>query len=152
MIVVTGGAGFIGSALVWKLNQQGRSDILVVDRMGTGAKWKNLAKRNIAGLLHKDEFLPWLEGDGANAHIEAIFHLGASSATTETDVDYLVRNNLNYSLRLWHYCADMKSRSSTLPPPPPMVTGCMVLMTTKPSSPSSRRSIPTASANKSLMT
>lgn len=108
MIVVTGGAGFIGSALVWKLNQRGRSDILVVDRMGTGPKWKNLSKRNIAGILHKDEFLPWLEGEGANAHIEAIFHLGASSATTETDVDYLVKNNLNYSIKLWNYCADVR--------------------------------------------
>jgi ADP-L-glycero-D-manno-heptose 6-epimerase len=106
MIIVTGGAGFIGSALVWKLNQQGRTDILVVDRMGQGAKWKNLSKRRFAGILHKDEFLPWLMGEGSRTHIEAIFHLGASSATTETDVDYLVKNNLNYSVKLWNFCAD----------------------------------------------
>ena len=107
MIIVTGGAGFIGSALVWKLNQQGRTDILVVDRMGTGAKWKNLSKRRIAGILHKDEFFNWLEGEGASTHIEAVFHLGASSSTTEMDVDYLVRNNLNFSMRLWNYCVDV---------------------------------------------
>lgn len=106
MIVVTGGAGFIGSALIWKLNELGIDDILVADRMGTGGKWKNLAKRRFSGILHKDELLPWLEANLAKLDIDAIFHLGASSSTTEMDVDYLVRNNLNYSQRLWGMCAD----------------------------------------------
>lgn len=106
MIIVTGGAGFIGSALVWKLNEAGIDDIVVVDRMGTGAKWKNLAKRRVGLILHKDELFAWLDAEGARRSVDAIFHLGASSATTETDVDYLVRNNLNYTVRLWTYCAD----------------------------------------------
>jgi ADP-L-glycero-D-manno-heptose 6-epimerase len=106
MFIITGGAGFIGSALVWKLNQLGETDILVVDRMGTGAKWKNLTKRHIRTILHKDEFLPWLRAEGPRASIDAIFHLGASSSTTEMDVDYLVRNNLNYSRELWQFCAE----------------------------------------------
>lgn len=105
MIIVTGGAGFIGSALVWRLNQEGISDIVVVDRLGNGPKWKNLNKRRVAAFVHKDELFDWLEGDGARESIDAIFHMGASSATTETDVDYLVRNNINYSVRLWNYCA-----------------------------------------------
>ena len=104
MIIVTGGAGFIGSALVWKLNSEGVSDLLVVDRMGSGPKWRNLNKRQVSGILHVDEFFPWLEREGNSANVEAVFHLGASSSTTITDVDYLVANNLNYTTRLWNYC------------------------------------------------
>jgi len=106
MFIITGGAGFIGSALVWKLNQLGETDIMVVDRMGTGAKWKNLNKRHIRTILHKDEFLLWLEAEGPRANIDAIFHMGASSSTTEMDADYLVRNNINYSVKLWQFCAE----------------------------------------------
>lgn len=106
MIVVTGGAGFIGSALIWKLNELGLEDILIADRLGTGTKWKNLAKRRFTGIMHKDDLLPWLTANLSHLDIDAIFHLGASSSTTETDVDYLVRNNLNYSQRLWELCTD----------------------------------------------
>ena len=106
MIVVTGGAGFIGSALIARLNADGRSDIVVVDRLGTAAKWRNLAKRRFEVVFHKDEFLAWLDSKGAQADIDAVVHLGACSSTTETDVDYLVANNLNYSMRLWSYATE----------------------------------------------
>ncbi len=106
MFIVTGGAGFIGSALVWKLNEQGLRDVVIADRMGTGGKWKNLAKRRFTTILHKNELFPWLDVAGARHDVEAVFHLGASSSTTETDVDYLVQNNLNYSIKLWQFCVD----------------------------------------------
>lgn len=106
MFIVTGGAGFIGSTLVWKLNEQGLRDVVIADRMGTGPKWKNLAKRRFTTILHKNDLFPWLESEGARPDVEAVFHLGASSSTTETDVDYLVQNNLNYSIKLWQFCVD----------------------------------------------
>lgn len=108
MIVVTGGAGFIGSALVWRLNEQGIDDILIADRLGHAGKWLNINKRVFSRVLHKDALLPWLESGAEGEKIDAVFHLGASSSTTECDVDYLVDNNLNYSVRLWHYCVRHK--------------------------------------------
>ncbi len=108
MIIVTGGAGFIGSALVWKLNEKGISDIVVVDRMGEGSKWKNLVKRQITDIIHKDRFFEWLEQLPKGKSIDAIFHMGACSSTTATDVDYLVENNLHYSMNLWNYCSKNK--------------------------------------------
>ncbi|MEI6397517.1 MAG: ADP-glyceromanno-heptose 6-epimerase [Pseudomonadota bacterium] len=108
MIIVTGGAGFIGSALIWKLNENDVSDIVVVDRMGTGPKWKNLVKREISDIVHKDHFFDWLDKLPKGKRIEAVFHMGACSSTTETDMDYLVENNLHYSMRLWDFCAQNK--------------------------------------------
>lgn len=106
MIVVTGGAGFIGSLLIWKLNQLGRTDIIVVDALRTGDKWKNLVKRQIWGVIHKDQFLSWLERAPEAKQIEAVVHLGACSSTTERDVDYLNANNTQYSMALFAYCRD----------------------------------------------
>lgn len=108
MIIVTGGAGFIGSVLVWKLNEKKIDDILIVDAMEDGAKWKNLVKRRIYDIIHKDQFLSWLEARPKTHGIDAIFHMGACSSTTETDMDYLVENNLHYSQKLWDFCTKNK--------------------------------------------
>jgi len=108
MIVVTGGAGFIGSAFLWKLNEEGLHDILVADEFGTGNKWRNLAKRRIGYALHKDQLLDWLSTKSRPAAIDAIIHMGACSATTEKDVDYLIKNNFNYSAELFQFAAREK--------------------------------------------
>lgn len=108
MIIVTGGAGFIGSALVWKFNQKNIDDVVVVDHMGSGLKWKNLVKRKLRDIVHKDQFLAWLESRPKSHNIDAIFHMGACSSTTEMNMDYLVENNLHYSMRLWEFCAKNK--------------------------------------------
>ena len=106
MIIITGGAGFIGSALVAGLNDAGRTDLMVVDRFGTGIKWKNLAKRSFDRLLHKDQLLSWLKQANTDVKIDAIVHLGASSSTTVVDTDYLVANNINYTADLWEFCTE----------------------------------------------
>ncbi len=106
MFIVTGGAGFIGSALIWKLNQLGITDILVVDRMGHGGKWKNLSKLHFSTIYHKNDFLSLLGTEVQGRDIDGVFHLGACSSTTETDVDYLAQNNLNFSIALWRFCTN----------------------------------------------
>jgi len=93
-IIVTGGAGFIGSAVVWRLNELGHDDILIVDRLDETDKWKNLAPLKFADYLDADDFLDDL---GEFKDTEAILHLGACSATTERDSDYLMRNNFQYT-------------------------------------------------------
>ena len=103
MIVVTGGAGFIGSNLVAALNERGLSEVIVVDRLGHGAKWRNLAKRELAGLIAPSALFGFL--DAHAPEIEAIFHLGAISATTEVDADAIVETNFALSLRLWEWCS-----------------------------------------------
>ncbi len=100
MIVVTGGAGFIGSALVWELNRRGIVDILVVDELGTDEKWKNLVNLEFKDYIHKDEFLKRVEQGDFEGALDGILHMGACSSTTEIDADYLARNNYEYSKRL----------------------------------------------------
>jgi ADP-L-glycero-D-manno-heptose 6-epimerase len=106
MLVVTGGGGFIGSVLAAELNDSGRNDLVIVDRFGNGDKWRNIAKRDFVEIVPVDGLLAWLDrfGDG----VEVIFHLGAISATTETDADLMIANNLNYSIALWRWCAAAK--------------------------------------------
>jgi ADP-L-glycero-D-manno-heptose 6-epimerase len=105
MIVVTGGAGFIGSNLVAALNGRGdkAEEVVVCDRFDNGDKWRNLAKHELAALVPPEELFSFL--DNHTDKISTIFHLGAISATTATDVDFLLRNNFTLSLDLWEWCA-----------------------------------------------
>ncbi|CAN5451635.1 ADP-glyceromanno-heptose 6-epimerase [soil metagenome] len=93
-IIVTGGAGFIGSAVAWRLNELGHDDILIVDRMDETEKWKNLSPLRFADFIDADDFLDEL---GSFRDTATIFHLGACSSTTETDSDYMFRNNYQYT-------------------------------------------------------
>ena len=104
MIVVTGGAGFIGSNLVAALNARGYDDIVVVDDLTDGTKFVNIADLAIADFIDMDDFLLLLENGGKIERPEAIFHQGACSDTTEWDGRFMFRNNYDYSKRLFHYC------------------------------------------------
>ena len=107
MIVVTGGAGFIGSNIVKGLNDKGRSDILVVDDLKDGTKFKNIADCDIADYMDKDDFLAQIKSGAEFAEpIEVIFHNGACSATTEWDGHYMMKINYDYSKALLHYCLE----------------------------------------------
>lgn len=103
MIVVTGGAGFIGSAVVWKLNQMGNDKIIIVDELGTEEKWKNLNGLMYVDFINKNDFISLILQHKAPSKILSIIHLGACSATTEKDADYLMRNNVHYSQELAKY-------------------------------------------------
>ena len=102
MIVVTGGAGFIGSNIVAALNEADRLDIVICDRLGTGDKWRNLRKSVFADYVPPDELVGWLAGRG---DIEAVIHMGAKSATTVTDGDVVIAANFVSSMRLLDHCA-----------------------------------------------
>lgn len=100
--VVTGAAGFIGCNAVRELNRRGQADLLLVDRLQSDERWKNLVGLDFEDLVSPDEFLDRLHGVGGGSlpEIEAIIHLGACSATTERDADYLLRNNYAYTRAL----------------------------------------------------
>jgi len=104
MIIVTGGAGLIGSNIVAQLNSRGITDILVVDHMKNGRKMRNLADLNIRDYLDREDFLDRIRAGHDFGKIEAIFHLGACSATTEWDGQFIMRNNFEYSKVLMHWC------------------------------------------------
>jgi ADP-L-glycero-D-manno-heptose 6-epimerase len=99
--IVTGGAGFIGSAMVWKLNRMGVDDVWIVDDLGTGRKWKNISGLKFREVMSSDAFLdPLRRGGPLPPGTESVIHMGACSSTTETDADYLLRNNFEVSRRL----------------------------------------------------
>lgn len=106
MIIVTGGAGFIGSNIVKELNQRGRTDIIVVDDLSDGTKFKNIADCEIADYMDYQDFLDKLQNDFQFPKIEAIFHQGACSTTTEWNGRYMMDINYEYSKVLLHYCLD----------------------------------------------
>lgn len=110
MIVVTGGAGFIGSAIVWKLNQLNKNKIIIVDELGKDEKWKNLVGLSYQDFVHKHEFVDQVIDDVVPYNIEAIIHMGANSSTTEKDADYLMSNNYHYTLELVKYCLEKNIR------------------------------------------
>lgn len=97
MIIVTGGAGFIGSAFVWRLNREGIKDIIIVDQLGTDDKWKNLVGLTFTDYIHKDEFIEMAIADEVPFEVSSVVHMGACSSTTERDADYLWENNYLYS-------------------------------------------------------
>ena len=100
MLLVTGGAGFIGSNIVASLNEAGRTDIVVNDSLGTDGRWRNLAKRQIADFVQPHELAAWLEG----RQLDAVVHMGAISETTASDGDLVMQSNFRLSLTLLDWC------------------------------------------------
>ena len=100
MLLVTGGAGFIGSNIVAALNEAGRADVAVCDVLGHDGKWRNLAKRQLADIVPPSELLRWLDG----RRLDAVIHMGAISETTATDGDLVIETNFRLSVRLLDWC------------------------------------------------
>jgi ADP-L-glycero-D-manno-heptose 6-epimerase len=111
-IVVTGGAGFIGANIVAALNERGQDDIVVVDQLGTGEKWKNLRGLRFRGYMDKDDFLAGVQARSLDAPA-AVLHMGACSATTERDADYLMRNNTLFTQALCDWALECGARFVT---------------------------------------
>ena len=104
--IVTGGAGLIGSSLVWQMNQEGIRDILIVDHLGTSEKWKNLRALSYVDYMEKEDFMELLLSGELPEDVEAIVHLGACSSTTEKDATYLIHNNFEYTKILAEYAVE----------------------------------------------
>lgn len=101
LIVVTGGAGFIGSNVVKVLNEKGLTNILIVDSLKDSEKWKNLVGKKFYDIIEKEHLFSWLEG--RESQVEAFIHLGACSSTVERNASYLLENNYRYSVKLAEY-------------------------------------------------
>ncbi|MBE9606085.1 ADP-glyceromanno-heptose 6-epimerase [Acetobacteraceae bacterium H6797] len=102
MIIVTGGAGFIGSNIVAALNEAGRRDILVVDKLRGGLKWQNLRKRNMDDIIAPEALPAWLAAHGGQ--VETVIHMGANSSTMATDGDDVLDRNYHFSRMLLDWC------------------------------------------------
>ena len=110
-ILITGGAGFIGSALVWELNRRGCENIVVCDRLSTDEKWKNLVPLKFADYIDGNDLLQAvLNSPGKLGRFDHILHLGACSATTERDADYLMRNNYEFTKQLCQWSLATQAR------------------------------------------
>lgn len=110
-ILVTGGAGLVGSAVVWELNRRGITNILITDFLGRDEKWKNLVPLRFVDYLEADDFMQRLNNSpGLFGNVSTIFHLGACSSTTEIDASYLIRNNFEYTKSLAHFALDGSRR------------------------------------------
>ncbi len=103
-IIVTGGAGFIGSCIIRELNDAGFEDITVVDNIAQTDKWRNLINKTYVRYINKENFLAQLPS--FSGKVSHVIHMGACSATTERDFDYLYRNNLEFTQALWNFCAE----------------------------------------------
>lgn len=103
MIVITGGAGFIGSYMACQLNHQNREDLLIVDWLETEEKWQNIVKRRIDHVIAPEQLSSWLTSYGKD--VTAVIHMGACSSTDELDGDFLMKNNVQYSMDLFRFCA-----------------------------------------------
>lgn len=104
MIIVTGGAGLIGSNVIEQLNQRGHTDVLVVDHLKNGQKMHNLADLHIRDYLDRDDFMARIQSGQDMGQVSTVFHLGACSSTTEWDGQFMMRNNFEYSKQLLHWC------------------------------------------------
>lgn len=110
MLLLTGGSGLIGSAILWRLNEAGRTDIVVVDHLGEGEKWLNIRPGKFADYFEKDDFERRLKAGEFEGVFDEIIHLGACSDTTEKDASYLVFNNFAYGKMLAEYSVRNGSR------------------------------------------
>jgi ADP-L-glycero-D-manno-heptose 6-epimerase len=104
MILVTGGAGFIGSNLVAALEGEELGPIAICDNLGDGDRWRNVAKRALAAIVQPDDLIHWFDENAGQ--IDAVFHLGAISATTATDADLVIATNFTLSQSLWNRCTE----------------------------------------------
>lgn len=108
MIIVTGATGFIGSVLVWDLNQRGYEDLYLVDAVRPEERPHILNQKSYTKFIHRDDLFKVLEQESVRSEIEGVFHMGACSSTTEMDRDFLKRVNTDYSKKLFEICTELK--------------------------------------------